>query len=82
MDALLTLPEAAEYLRYSTKQVHRLIRSDKTFPAHRIGGKGHYRFFPDELEAWVKGQPTLLEIEASKPLRGRPCLSGTSPRRR
>jgi DNA binding domain, excisionase family len=79
MEQLLTLSEAAEYLQYSTRQIHRLIRSDPTFPAHRIGGKGHFRFFPNELEEWVKSQPTWLEVN-SIPRRGRPCLSGTRPR--
>ncbi|HCF71901.1 MAG TPA: hypothetical protein DER33_10030 [Syntrophomonas sp.] len=80
MQQLLTLSEAAQILQYSTRQIHRIIRQDPTFPARRRGGNGHYRFDPGELQEWLQSQQTYAEIRQSKPRRGRPTLSGTRPR--
>jgi hypothetical protein len=83
LEALLTLKEAAEILHYSTRQMHKIIRTDPTFPARRLGGKGHFRINPTELEAWRKNQPTWIEArvaEVATKRKGRPTLSGTFPR--
>jgi len=77
---LLTLPETAKRLHYSTRQVHRIIREGPTFPARRPGGRGHFKIDPQELEAWISKQPTWkearrIEVEQTRPRRGRPALA-------
>ena len=80
MQTQLTLPEAAQILHYSPKNIRRIIRRDPSFPARRIG-RGHYRIDPDELKSWIAKQPTYAQsLQPETPRRGRPTLSGTSPR--
>ncbi len=86
MKPLLSLPEAAQRLNLSTRHVHRLIREDSTFPARRIGQNGHWKIDGNDLEEWIKSQPTWTDsrnavVEITRPRRGRPPLSRTSPKR-
>lgn len=50
----LSVKEAAEYLRVSTKKVYDLKATRKDFPFHKIGEK--LVFNRDELKAWVLAQ--------------------------
>lgn len=50
----LSVREAAEYLRCSTKKVYDLKANNKTFPFHKIDEK--LIFSRDELKAWVLSQ--------------------------
>ena len=82
MQTQLTLPEVAKILNYHPTHVRLIIRQDPTFPARRRGERGQFRFNPDELEAWMKSkQKTFAQsMQPETPRRGRPTLSGTSPR--
>jgi excisionase family DNA binding protein len=54
---LLSVRQVAEWLGVSEKQVYRLIYRGE-IPAVRLGGRGSaLRVDPDELEAWLYGQP-------------------------
>lgn len=82
MKALLGVPEIAERLNMSTRNVHRIIRLDPSFPAHKPGGFGHWKADPEELEKWIRKKTDFqTDNRVTKPRRGRPPLSGTSPRR-
>ncbi len=51
---ILTLQEAADYLKTGTKSVRRLVRLG-TLPARKINKKGELRFHKSALEAFVLG---------------------------
>jgi excisionase family DNA binding protein len=49
---LLTLKEAAEVLRVSTRTVHRMV-GGKELPAFKVGGQ--WRLRESELQKWLEG---------------------------
>ena len=53
---LLTIKEAAEALRLSTRTVHRMIKS-KELPSFKVGGQ--WRLRESELQKWLEGQNQL-----------------------
>lgn len=52
-DSVMTVPEVAKFLKYSTKKIYRLCRSGE-IPFKRNGG--NYRFWRPEIEKWLKGE--------------------------
>jgi excisionase family DNA binding protein len=50
--SLLTIKEAAEVLRLSTRTVHRLVKS-KELPSFKVGGQ--WRLRESELQKWLEG---------------------------
>jgi excisionase family DNA binding protein len=50
----LSVKEAADYIRVSTKRLYELKATVKDFPFHKIGEK--LVFNRDELKAWVLAQ--------------------------
>jgi excisionase family DNA binding protein len=55
MQALLTINQTAAYLGCSRDKVYRLLNSDPTFPARRVGGS--WRIDPGKLQDWLEAQP-------------------------
>lgn len=55
MQQYLTINETAELLGFSRDWVYRIINTDETFPARRIGGR--WRIDPEKLAVWVENQP-------------------------
>jgi excisionase family DNA binding protein len=54
---VLTLTEAAQYLRLPEAEVLRLVQ-DQGLPARQVGS--HWRFFKDAVQQWLSsGAPTL-----------------------
>ena len=53
MTTILTLDEAAEYLRCSPSTIYRLIRQG-TIPHFRVGT--NYRFSGEELNKWMAAE--------------------------
>jgi excisionase family DNA binding protein len=51
---VLTLPEAAAYLR-STEEVLRRMAEQRSIPARQVGGE--WRFLKAALEDWLRGPP-------------------------
>lgn len=86
MKPLIDSAAIIKRLGVSRRTFQRMVVNDQTFPIRWIGGK--WRADPDELEDWIKNQPTTLaqkremerEQPTAKPRRGRPPLSGTFPR--
>lgn len=54
MSSLLTIPEAAAYLKISRAKIYQLLKADE-LPARKIGGKTV--FLPDELEKYAHDLP-------------------------
>lgn len=79
MKKLLEGKEVQELLGIHQNTMYRLQQKDPTFPIRKICGK--WKADPDELEAWVKSQNTFTQERQEPIRRGRPCLSGTSPKR-
>ena len=52
MSELMTLPELAQYLRFTRKTVYRLLKKG-SIPAIRIGRK--WRFDKDSIDEWLHG---------------------------
>jgi len=52
MVRLLTLKEASKVLKVSSDKLYRIVKSDSTFPATKIGGT--FRVDEDLLDQWVK----------------------------
>ena len=50
--SLLTIKEAAEALRLSTRTVHRMV-GRKELPAFKVGGQ--WRLRESELQKWLEG---------------------------
>ena len=50
---ILTLPEAARFLRISKETLHKLAKEGKV-PARKVGAE--WRFLRSALEDWVRGQ--------------------------
>jgi len=60
MKKLLSVEEVLDLLGdVHLNTFYRLCQRDETFPARKIAGK--YKVHPDELEAWIKNQPTFIE---------------------
>ena len=53
---LLTLKEAAEALRLSTRTVQRMVKS-KELPSFKVGGQ--WRLRESELQKWLEGHNQL-----------------------
>lgn len=51
----LTINETAELLGFSRDWVYRMINTDATFPARRLGS--HWRIDSTKLQDWVDSQP-------------------------
>ncbi len=77
---MIGVPEIAKRLNMSTRNVHRIIRRDATFPVHKPGGYGNWKADPDEIEEWIRKKSNLRTEPTAKPRIGRPPLSGTRPR--
>ncbi len=82
MEPLWDINQVCEYLVISTKTFTRITINDPTFPARKI--RGLWRCDKDQLKLWVEAQRSTPDrrnvIEITKPRRGRPPLSGTSPK--
>lgn len=50
---VLTLREAADFIRTSNKTLYKLVR-EKEIPFRKV--RREYRFLRSELEAWLKGE--------------------------
>ena len=48
----MSLKEIADFIGYTASYVPTLIR--KGLPCTKIGGRGHYRFFPSLVVAWMQ----------------------------
>lgn len=64
MKKLLTVNEVLDLLGIHENTFYKLCRRDPTFPARKIAGR--YKADPDELEAWVKAQPTFNQEQEQK----------------
>jgi len=60
----LTAEEAAAYLRMSVKALDRQIREGRLPVAGRVGrgAKSRRRFDKRELDAWVRGEDSALDL--------------------
>lgn len=63
-DVILTIEQAAEYLKLSRDTLYRYAQSGKV-PASRIGK--HWRFSQANLAAWVRSSGTAEEASGSMP---------------
>lgn len=55
----LTIPETAEYLNVSTKQIYRLCKKED-FPNPYSFGKKAYRFKRSEVDLWINTRKTSI----------------------
>jgi len=62
MEKLLTVDEVAEYIRLNRETVLRKARKGE-IPAIKMGYRS-YRFYRDEIDAWLKGKATAKTEEA------------------
>lgn len=53
----LSVKEAAVATGYDPRNIRKAIY-EKRLRASRPGGKGDWRILPDDLRAWVRGEPT------------------------
>ena len=51
-DEIMTVNEAAKYLKLSPQKVYQLKATDKSFPWHKPS-EGALRFVRDELRQWL-----------------------------
>jgi excisionase family DNA binding protein len=63
--SVLTLTEAAAFLKIGAKTVERLARENK-IPAKKVGGR-IWRFSEDKLKAWLESDDAVEKTETEKP---------------
>ena len=63
---LLTFQDTIEYLRVSASRLNKIIREDRSFPAHKVGGE--WRFIAIDLEDWVSTLANRLNSYTLKPV--------------
>jgi excisionase family DNA binding protein len=62
MSAALTISEIAKRENISTYTIRRAIKGGH-LRAHRIGARGDYRIYPEDVAAWLAGgAPTHLNL--------------------
>ncbi len=62
MEKLLTVDEVAEYIRLNRETVLRKVRKGE-IPAIKIGYRS-YRFYKDQIDAWLRGKTTTKTEKA------------------
>ena len=62
MEKLLTVDEVAEYIRLNRETVLRKARKGE-IPAIKMGYRS-YRFYKDQIDAWLKGKATTKTEKA------------------
>ena len=55
MDSPMTVAELSEYLKLDKMTIYKMVK-EKRLPAARIGKQ--YRFFREDVEAWIRSQST------------------------
>lgn len=68
MEPLLTVPEAAAFLKVSTWTVRELVRTGR-LPCYRVGGQ--LRFDPEKIRRWLREQEGKSRRQVREPRRGR-----------
>lgn len=63
---LLTFQDTIEYLRVSASRLNKIIREDRSFPAHKVGGE--WRFIAIDLEDWVRTHAKRMNSYTLKPV--------------
>ena len=63
---LLTFQDTIEYLRVSASRLNKIIREDRSFPAHKVGGE--WRFIAIDLEYWVRTHAKRMNSYTLKPV--------------
>ena len=63
---LLTFQDTIEYLRVSASRLNKIIREDRSFPAHKVGGE--WRFIAIDLEDWVRTHAKRMNSNTLKPV--------------
>jgi len=74
MDALWDVKEVAKYLKRDKRWVY--VRASKGLIPHRVVGGG-YRFDPDEIKAWLQGQPSGMVHPKTQTKATTPDLNNT-----
>lgn len=69
--APLNLAEASAYLGAHPKTVLRWI-ADNGLPAHRVPGGREYRFFPSELDGWLRSEKPSKRTARKTKTKARP----------
>jgi predicted DNA-binding transcriptional regulator AlpA len=83
MQPLMETDAIFAYLGIGQTTFYRIIAEDDTFPVRKI--RGRWKADPEELKEWFRNQRSTPDhrnvVEITRPRRGRPPLSRTSPKR-
>lgn len=75
------LGSGAPFLRVSRRSIYKFIE-EEDLPAYRLTATGPYRFFPQELEAWLKREKPEKKREVGVKKKNRPKKSGKTSKGR